>query len=86
MNPDLRKAAKMILKKDYFKLINNSNFGKNMENFGKHNLVATEKRANYLVSGPTYYKDFQRNFIDYRTGKTQTLINKPVYLGLKYYI
>ena len=35
MNPDLRKAAKMILKKDYFKLINNSNFGKNMENFGK---------------------------------------------------
>ena len=51
-----------------------------------NNLVATEKRANYLVSRPTYYKDFQRNFIDYRTGKTQTLINKPVYLGLKYYI
>ena len=36
MNPDLRKAAEMILKKDCFKLINNSNFGKTMENFGKH--------------------------------------------------
>ena len=36
MNLDLRKAAKMILKKDCFKLINNSNFRKTMENFGKH--------------------------------------------------
>ena len=38
--------------------MNNSVFGKTMENVRKHRdikLVATEKRRNYLVSEPSYH-------------------------------
>ena len=56
MNTDLRKK--------HFKLINNSAFGKTMENVRKHRyikLVTTERR-NYLVSEPNYHiKRFSQN-------------------------
>ena len=48
----------MILKKDSFKLMNNSVFGKTMENVRKHRdikLVTTDKRRNQLVSEPNYH-------------------------------
>ena len=48
----------MILKKAFFKLTNNSVFGKTMENVRKHRdikLFATERRRNYLVSEPNYH-------------------------------
>ena len=49
---------KMILKKIFFKLVNNAVFGKTMENVRKHRdikLTATNKRKNYLVSKPNYH-------------------------------
>ena len=58
MNTKLRTEAKNYLEKDFFKLMNNSVFGKRMENVRKHRdikLVTTDKRRNQLLSGPNYH-------------------------------
>ena len=49
---------KMTLRKDFFKLMNNSVFGKTMKNVRKHRdikLVTTDKKLYQLVSEPNYH-------------------------------
>ena len=55
MNTKLRQKAKSNIEKGFFKLMNNTVFGKTMENIIKHRnikLVTTEGRRNYLLSKP----------------------------------
>ena len=66
MNTKLRKEAKSEFEKDLFKLMNNSFFGKTMENVRKHRdikLVKTEEKRNKVVSEPNYHttKQFSEN-------------------------
>ena len=58
MNTDLRETAKGNLEKGVFKLMNNSDFGKTVENIRKYRdikLGKTEARRNYLISKPNYH-------------------------------
>ena len=68
MNTKKRKVAKNEFGKDFFKLINNSAFGKTMENVRNHRdikLVTTDEKRNKLVSEPSYHltKRFSENLL-----------------------
>ena len=87
INTNLRQKAKNNFENHFFKLMNNPVFGKTIENVRKQKnikLVATERRRNYLVSEPNYHttKSFTENLLAIEMRKTQTLMNKTVYLGL----
>ena len=87
MNTELRRQAKNDFEKHFFKLMNNSFFGKTMENVRKHKdikLVTTDKRRNQLVSEHNYHttKWFSENLLAIEMKKTKAKINKPVYLAL----
>ena len=67
--------------------MNNSVFGKTMENVSKHRdirLVATEEKRITLVSEPNYHttKHFSKNLLPIEMKKTKVKMNKPVYLGM----
>ena len=86
MNTKLRTEGKNEFEKDFFKLINNSVFGKTMENMSNHRdikLVTTNERRNKLVSEPNYHtsKQFSENLLAIEMKKTKVKMNKPVYLG-----
>ena len=66
--------------------MNNSVFGKTMENVRKHRdikLVTIDERRRKLVSEPNYHttKHFSENLMAIEMKKTKVKMNKPVYLG-----
>ena len=87
MNTELRKAAKNDFEKDLFKLMNNSVFGKIMENIRKHRdikLVTTDKKRIKLVSEPNYQTInlISEDLSIIEMKKTKVKMNRPIYLGL----
>ena len=76
MNTKLRTEAKTDFEKDFFKLKNNSVFGKTAENIRKHRdikLVTTDKRRNQLVSERSYHTTMSfRRFISNRNEKDKS--------------
>ena len=76
MNTKLRTEAKNEFEKSFFKLMNNSLFGKTMENIRNHKdfqFVTTDEKRNKLVSEPNYHttKHFSKKFIDNRNEKNK---------------
>ena len=85
-NTELRKKAKNEFEKDFFKLMNNSVFGKAMENIRKHRdikLVTNEKVYLRTVLKPNFKSGvlFGENLMGCEMGKIKVVMNKPVYLG-----
>ena len=86
MNTDLKKQAKTDFEKDFFKLMNNSVFGKTMENVRNHRdikIVAMDKRRRILASEPNYHstKYISKDLLIMKMKKTKVRMNKPIYLG-----
>ena len=74
MNIELRTEAKNEFEIDFFKLMNNSVFGKTMENVRNHRdikLVTSDKRRKRLVSEPNYHshKNFSEHLMAIDTRK-----------------
>ena len=85
-NTQLRTAATNDFEKDFFKLMNNSVFGKTMENIRKHRnikLVTTEEKYLQTVMKPNFKSGvlFGENLMGCKMGKIKVVMNKPVYLG-----
>ena len=92
LNTDLRTKAKTISKKaffekGFFKLMNNSVFGKTMENIRNRvgiKLVNNSEKAEKLTAKPNFKhcNIFSKNLISIHMKKTKLTFNKPVYLGM----
>ena len=81
------KHAKNSFEKDFFKLMNNSVFGKTMENLCKRvdvRLVTNEKKLDKLTSKPTYVssKIFNENLMAVHKIKETLTLNRPACVGI----
>ena len=86
-NTNLRAQAKNNFEKDFFKLMNNSVFGKTMENIRNRvnvKLVDAGEQFKKLAAKPNYNgrKIFNENLVSVHMKKTSLTMNKPVYLGM----
>ena len=86
-NTEKRKNAKNSFEKDFFKLMNNSVFGKTMENLCKRvdvRLVTDEKKLDKLTAKPTYVssKIFNENLMAVHKVKETLTLNRPAYVGM----
>ena len=86
-NTNLRTQAKNNFEKDFFKLMNNSVFGKTMENIRNRvniKLTTTGEQFKKLTAKPNYEnrKIFNENLVSVHMKKTSLTMNKPVYLGM----
>ena len=85
-NTKLRKEAKNGFQKYLFKLMNNSVFGKTMENVRNYRdikIVTTNKQRNKFASEPNYHltKRISKDLLIMEMKKVEVKMNKPVYLG-----
>ena len=87
LNTDLRTKARNEFEKDFFKLMNNSVFGKTMENIRNRvdiKLVNDKNKAERLAAKPNFKhcNIFSEDLTAIHMKKTFLTFNKPVYLGM----
>ena len=85
-NTTLRKGARNEFEKEFFKLMNNSVFGKMIENVRKQRdikLTVTEERRKKLVSEPNYASctTFSDHLMALEMRKTRILMDKLILVG-----
>ncbi|CAR98546.1 Protein CBG25579 [Caenorhabditis briggsae] len=86
MNTNLRKQAKNEFEKHFFKLMNNSVFGKTMENVRERvdvRLVTDEDKIIKLASKPNYKRTimYNKELSAVEMEKTNITLDKPIYVG-----
>ena len=87
LNTDLRTKGKNDFEKDFFKLMNNSVFGKTMENIRNRvdvRLVGNREKAQKLIVKPNlkHWVCFDENLIGVHLKRIKLVFNKPVYCGM----
>ena len=89
MNTEFRKQGKNGFETDFYKLMNNSVFGKTMENLRNRVDVKIVRdwendKIRKLFSSPSYdrYTIFGNDMAGIHMRKTKLLLNKPVYTGM----
>jgi hypothetical protein len=86
LNQELRTAAKNDFEKDFFKLMNNSVYGKTCENMKKRTdikLVTDDTKRKTLTNKPhcMSYRIFKEDLVGIQMRKIKVEINKPFYVG-----
>ena len=82
-NTTLRMHSSNDFEKDFYKLMNNSVFGKTMENVRNRinfRLISTESEA-LRVKNLKRFTIFNNNLVGLHIQKTEVKLNKPIYLG-----
>ena len=89
MNTEFRKNAKSDFEKNFYKLMNNSVFGKTMENLRNRvdiKIVRSSEtdKMRKLVASPLYSRHviFSNDLVGINMRKSKLLLNKPVYTGM----
>lgn len=86
-NTEMRKAAKSTSEKDFFKLLNNSLYGRCMMNLRKQiniQLATCGRQAQNLVARPTFqsFNIINDDVVAIRLNKATIYWDKPTYIGM----
>jgi hypothetical protein len=83
-NTTERMKAKSDFEKDFYKLMNNSVYGKTMENVRNrinYKLISSEEDILRLRNIPKRYTYFTKNLLGVHLLKKEVVLNKPIYIG-----
>ncbi|KAE9523040.1 hypothetical protein AGLY_016671 [Aphis glycines] len=86
-NTDLRSKAKNEFEKDYFKLMNNSVYGRTMMNVRNHvdiRLCSNEAKLEKLIVKPNFDRRtiFTENLVAIHMKRTEIFFKQPIYIGM----
>ena len=87
LNTKLRQTASNKFEEQFYKLLNNSFFGKSCEDVRKYKevkIALTKERVRKLIARPTFKnsKIYHENFAAVQLKRNEVKLNKPRYLGM----